>query len=194
MNPIKFREIKKEIRIIGIDDTPFIPKTKGTTQIIGVIFRGRFLIEGVLQTTITIDGFDVTRKIIEMISESPHLGQLRVIMLDGITFGGFNIIDLDLLFQELALPIIVVCDKDPNFASIKEAIQFTENWEKRWALIQKSGNIYHYNIKDDVKAPIYFQLRGLELNDAERILKLTAGISHIPEPIRVAHLIARSFL
>ncbi|MFX1295398.1 MAG: hypothetical protein ACFFD2_11190 [Promethearchaeota archaeon] len=40
MNSIKFREIKKEIRIIGIDDKPFTPKAEGTTQLISVIFRG----------------------------------------------------------------------------------------------------------------------------------------------------------
>ncbi len=194
MKSIKFREIKREIRIIGIDDTPFTPKMEGTTQIIGVIFRGRLWIEGVLQTVITVDGFDATKKIGSMIMNSSHFGQLRVIMLEGMTFGGFNVIDLDELFEATQLPIIVVCDREPNFQSIKEAIQHTKDWEKRWALIEKSGPFYQYNTKEFVKNPIYFQIKGLELKDAKQILKISTGVSQIPEPIRVAHLIGRSFL
>ncbi|MHA1426191.1 MAG: endonuclease dU [Candidatus Helarchaeota archaeon] len=155
MTIINFREIKQEIRIIGIDDTPFIPKTPGTTQLIGVVFRGRLWIEGVLQTSVTIDGFDVTAKIASMILNSPHYGQLRVIMLDGITFGGFNIVDIDALFTETHLPIIVVCEKRPDLQSIKDAIQHTKDWRKRWALLEKSGTFYEYKTKKTVNKPIF---------------------------------------
>ncbi|NVM54025.1 MAG: DUF99 family protein [Candidatus Helarchaeota archaeon] len=194
MDPIKFREIKKEIRIIGIDDSPFIPKTEGTTRIFGVIFRGRLWIEGVLQTHIAIDGLDATKKISEMITTTPHFGQLRVIMLAGITFGGFNIVDINKLYEETHLPIIVVCEKEPDLQSIKDALQNTTEWEKRWEIIQNTGPIHKFKTKKTVKNPVFFQIQGLELKDAQQILKISAGVSHIPEPIRVAHLIGRSFL
>lgn len=191
---IKFREIKKEIRIIGIDDTPFIPKTKGTTRIIGVVFRGRLWIEGVLQTIIDIDGFDATEKIINMITNSPHFGQLRVIMLAGITFGGFNVVDIKTLFEATNLPILVVCEKEPDLPSIKEALRNTENWAEKWKIIQRTGTFHKYKTKKNVETPVIFQIKGLELEDAQQILKVSTGVSHIPEPIRVAHLIGRSFL
>jgi endonuclease V-like protein UPF0215 family len=194
MDNINFREIKREIRIIGIDDTPFIPRTEGTTQIIGVVLRGRKWIEGVLQTTINIDGFDATAKIQDLITSTPHYGQLRVIMLDGITFGGFNIVDIEVLFEATHLPIIVVCEKKPDLHSIKEAIQHTADWERRWAIIEKTGPFFECKTKKEVKNPVFFQIKGVNLKDAQRILKISAGVSHIPEPIRVAHLIARSFL
>ena len=191
---INFREIKKEIRIIGIDDSPFIPRTEGTTRLIGVVFRGRLWIEGVLQTMITIDGFDATEKLIEMITASPHYGQLRVIMLAGITFGGFNIVDINKVFNETQLPIIVICEKEPDLPSIKEALQYTSNWEARWKIVQNTGEFHRYHTKKDVKSPVIFQLKGLELKDAQQILKVSSGVSHIPEPVRVAHLIGRGFL
>ncbi|MHA1650665.1 MAG: endonuclease dU [Candidatus Helarchaeota archaeon] len=194
MKLTKFREIKKEIRIIGIDDCPFTPRAEGTTRLIGVIFRGSLWIEGVLQTSITIDGFDSTEKIIAMISSSPHFGQLRVIMLDGITFGGFNIVDLDELYETIHLPIIVICEREPDFRSIKEAIRHTKDWEKRWAMIQNTGPFYQLKTKRWVKKPLYFQIKGLDLKDAQQIIKISSSVSHIPEPVRVAHLIARSFL
>ncbi|MFX1295399.1 MAG: DUF99 family protein [Promethearchaeota archaeon] len=146
--------------------------------------------EGVLQTIITIDGFDATKKIIKMITNSPHYSQLRVIMLDGITFGGFNIVDINKLYKTTQLPIIVVCEKEPDIHSIKTAIQHTMNWAKRWELIKNIGSLYEYKTKIKIKNHIYFQIKGLELEDAQQILKISTGVSHIPEPIRVAHLIA----
>jgi len=194
MNIVKFREIKQEIRLIGIDDAPFIPRKEGKTRLFGVIFRGRLWIEGVIQTIITVDGFDATQKISEMIINSPHYGQLRVIMLAGITFGGFNVVDIKKIFETTGLPIIVVCEKQPDLESIKIAIQNTSNWEERWQFIEHSGQFYEYLPKPSIKNPIFFQITGLDLKDAKQILKISIGVSTLPEPLRVAHMIGRSFL
>ena len=85
---MKINRIKDKIRVIGIDDAPFIPHTKGDALIFGVITRGNFRIEGVEQTMIKIDGMDATEKISKMIMTSNHYDQIRVILLYGITFGG----------------------------------------------------------------------------------------------------------
>jgi endonuclease V-like protein UPF0215 family len=194
MNLVKFREIKNEIRIIGIDDAPFIPRTEGTTRLFGVVFRGRLWMEGVLQKMISIDGFDTTQKIIEMVMDSPHYGQLRVIMLAGITFGGFNVVDVKKVFETTHLPIIVVCEKEPDLPSIKLALQNLKSWEERWRLIEASGHFYEYRPKPNVKNPIFFQITGLDVKDAKQILKTSIGVSTVPEPLRAAHMIGRSFL
>ncbi|MDD1779461.1 MAG: DUF99 family protein [Candidatus Helarchaeota archaeon] len=194
MNLVRFREIKNEIRIIGIDDAPFIPHTEGVTRLFGVIFRGRLWMEGVLQKSIALDGFDATQKIIEMVMDSPHYGQLRVIMLAGITFGGFNVVDVNKIFETTQLPIIVVCEKEPDLPSIKLALQNLKNWEERWRLIEATGQFYEYRPKPNVKNPIYFQITGLDIKDAKQILKTSIGVSTLPEPLRVAHMIGRSFL
>ncbi len=50
-SPKKFRIIKPEIRVLGIDDGKFIPHTKGTVIVVGVVFRGGYSIDGVMHTT-----------------------------------------------------------------------------------------------------------------------------------------------
>ena len=47
------RLFKPEIRIIGLDDTPFISRSKGKLEVIGVVFRGGYWLEGVIKTEIT---------------------------------------------------------------------------------------------------------------------------------------------
>ena len=54
----KFRSIKAEIRVLGIDDGKFIPHSNGSVIIIGVVYRGVAIFEGLMQTKITIDGLD----------------------------------------------------------------------------------------------------------------------------------------
>ena len=45
-----------------------------------------------------IDGLDATQKLADMINGSPHRHQLRLVMLNGVTFAGFNIVDIKKLY------------------------------------------------------------------------------------------------
>jgi uncharacterized protein len=182
----KFRHIKKEIRILGIDDSPFHAHTTQPVMIIGTVFRAGKWLDGVLRTFIQGDGRDSTNKIINMINSTRHKDQLGVIMLDGITFGGFNVLNIRQIFQSTGIPVIVIMRKYPDFQKIEKALKRFPDWLDRWNDIKDAGEVYIIENKED----IYFQVNGIELADAEEIIKLSTTRSAIPEPIRVAHLIA----
>ncbi|MEM3356486.1 MAG: DUF99 family protein [Candidatus Bathyarchaeia archaeon] len=185
----RFRVIKPEIRVLGIDDGPFIPHAKGQVPVIGVVFRGGYWLDGVMRTTIEIDGFDATEKIASMITVSPHYRQLRVVMLNGITFAGFNIVDIKALNAAIKLPVITVTREKPDFADIHKALQNLTCSEERWAAILNAGEPVEVFTRS-AKAKIYMQAVGVSKEDAQKILRLTSTRSNIPEPLRVAHLIA----
>jgi len=65
------------------------------------------------------------------------------------------------------------------------------NSKKRMESVENAGLIYTTTIKDK---RVYFQCYGIEKNDAEEIIKKTSTMSLIPEPLRVAHLIATGFI
>ena len=46
----KFRTIKPEIRVLGVDDGIFKPRTRGYVPVIGVVFRGGYWLDGVMHT------------------------------------------------------------------------------------------------------------------------------------------------
>jgi endonuclease V-like protein UPF0215 family len=182
----KFRKIKQEIRILGIDDAPFPPHTKNKVMLIGTVFRGGTWLDGVLRTYISGDGDDSTEKIIKMVNSTRHKDQIGVIMLDGITFGGFNVANIMEIFDKTEIPVIVIMRKFPSFEKIKKALMRFEDFEKRWNFIQNAGIVY----KIENEEPIYIQIQGIDLKDATEIVNLSTTRSAIPEPIRVAHLIA----
>jgi len=68
----RFRVIKPEIRVLGIDDGKFIPHTKGDVIVVGVVFRGGLWLEGVMHTNIAIDGSNATKQLVSMITNSPY--------------------------------------------------------------------------------------------------------------------------
>jgi hypothetical protein len=179
--------VKEEIRILGIDDGPFTRKDKKVI-VVGVVFRGGEFIDGLLRTYVDIDGLDATEKLSEMINSSKHKQQLKVIMLDGITLGGFNIIDVKKLYSETKIPVIVINRKVPDLKSIKVALEKNFNdFEKRWKMILNAGKIKELKLE---KFSIYYQNVGLEDEDAEEIILISIKHAQIPEPLRVAHLIA----
>ncbi len=75
MAPQRLRQIKREIRVLGIavgrDQTGF--------TIVGAVYRGSLWLDGVLRAHS--EGNDLTQAITDMLAGSPHSGQVRVILL-----------------------------------------------------------------------------------------------------------------
>lgn len=184
----KFRSVKPEIRIVGVDDGFFVPHTQGECDVIGVVFRGGYWLDGVMRTLVEIDGMDATNRIASMITGSPHYGQLRVIILDGVTFAGFNVVDTLKLFEMTKLPVIAVARERPNFDDIRRALENLPFSEERWEAIKNADKIVKVFTRG--KEAIFMQVNGIEVDVAKRIVKSSATRSNIPEALRVAHLIA----
>ncbi len=176
--------MKNEIRILGIDDAPF-DKFKDSDKkvlVVGTIFRGGLYLDGVLSTSVAIDGTNSTQKLVQMINTCKFKPQLQCIILDGIALGGFNVVDIHQLYQKTKIPVLVVIRRYPDFKKIKETL-LKLKMKKKIRLIEKAG------IPQKVRN-IYVQTVGLDLKKIKEILDITCTRSFLPEPIRVAHLIA----
>ncbi len=186
------RSVKREIRIVGFDDGPFIPRAKGKVPVIGVVFRGGNYLDGAFKTEVSIDGMDATKILIKLLNNSRHKEQLRVIMLKGISFGGFNMVDISRLYDKTKLPVIVVNRRKPNLEKIKTALKHFKDFEKRWECVEHAGKTHKMKIEKNKNT--YYQFKGLSKEETEKIIKLSCTRSLIPEPLRIAHLIASSLI
>jgi len=186
---VKFREIKPEIRVLGVDDCPFKPRSHGSVDVVGVVYRGGYWLDGIMTTEVQIDGLDATEKIAKMIVDSPHYDQLRVIMLNGLTFAGFNVVDIRKLFNKTGLPVIVLTKEKPDLEEIRVALQKLPQWRSRWKAVIEAGKIFTLKTRRTAE-PLSMQIMGISGQDAEKIVKMTCTRSSIPEAVRVAHIIA----
>ncbi len=168
--------------VVGFDDAPFERSTRGDVPVIGAVFAGLRL-EGVLRGKVRRDGVNATRSLISLITRSKFYPQLQLVLLQGIAFAGFNVVDLDTLHRTIALPVMVVSRRRPRFGKIRRALDAVPGGDKKWALIARAGPMHQL-------ASVYVQLRGIEPVAADRVIRDLAVHGHMPEPLRVAHLIA----
>ena len=174
--------IKPGVRTIGLDDGPFDRRSRGDVLVVGAIYRGADF-DGLLTTRVRKDGWNATDAIASMLLRSKFLAQLHYIMLDGIAFGGFNVVDIDRLHRETGLKLLVVVRRRPDLAAVKRAVMHLPLPEKRLALIASAGEIVPID-------KLFCQMKGMQPEEAKALLRLTCTRSHLPEPLRAAHLIA----
>lgn len=182
-----FRDVKKEIRILGVDDSPFDKFKDKKTALIGVVFRGGSYLEGVLKKEVEVDGDDATEAIVKMVKSTRHRGHLRVLMLSGITFGGLNIVDIEKLYRETSLPVIIVTRRLPDLSAMKKAISRVKNPDEKIRRLLAAGDLYEIGVGGK---RVVVQKTGVSLKDAGEIVRLSIVRGLIPEPLRVAHIIA----
>ena len=174
--------MKPNPRVLGIDDGYFKPRSKGKCLIVGVL-ASKNRVEGIISTHVRIDALDSTQKIIQMIKSSRFKEQASFLILSGLNFAGFNFADVEKLHASLGIPIIIVLRKKPDFKRIERALSRFKDRKKRLLLMEKAGPVF--------KAEnIFFQCFGCEKKEAESILKRFSLNSNLPEPVRLAHLIA----
>jgi uncharacterized protein len=112
-------------------------------------------------------------------------------MMDGACLGGFNVVDIDELSESTYLPVITITRDKPNQKKIKHALQKNfKDWKERWSLLQK-GTLHMIPTQHN---PIYIKCTRISLEDAKEIINISTIRGVIPEPIRVAHLIASGII
>ncbi len=174
--------VKQEIRVIGIDDSPFNKFKDKKSLIVGVVMRGGLYVDGILSAKARVDGDDSTKIIVKMINRCKFKPQLQCIFLNGIAVAGFNVIDVKELNKRTKIPVMVVIRKNPDIDNIKNTL-IKINKKNKIKLLEKAGKVVQLN-------GIFVQLVGINFEKAKEILKIACTRSLIPEPLRLAHIIA----
>lgn len=178
--------LKKTIRIIGFDDAPFQKERGSSVNIAGVVCSNtRF--EGMLWGEVTMDGTDATKVLVELLQGSKFYGQVNMILIDGIAVGGFNIIDLPRLSEELKRPCLAVMRKYPDLQAVDQALMNFPDYQQRKQLIAKAGKVYRHQA-------FYYQVSGCNPVTAANVLEQVTDRGNVPEALRLAHLIGAAIM
>ena len=182
--------LKPELRVLAVDDAPHSKQRAGEkTLLVGIVYRGSKFFDGAVFAEVTIDGLDATESIAGMLKALAR-DDIRVILLDGITYAGFNVVHLPELHRLTGLPVIAFLDHYPDLERIKRAlIKHFPDWEERYQRILSAGRIWSLRVHGTTK---YFQVAGIEPLIARKLLRRLCVLGPIPEPLRVANLLASS--
>ena len=169
--------------VIGFDDAPFSRDHAGKVPIVGAVYAGsRF--DGVLIGDVEKDGGDAADRLAALVSGSKFREHIQLVMLQGITLAGFNVVDVFALHETLNLPVLVVARKQPDMATIRTALlAHIQGGNEKWAVIDRLGAM-------EPISGVFVQRAGMTRDQAVAVLDQFTLYGNIPEPLRTAHLIA----
>lgn len=169
--------------VIGFDDAPFERGHRGDVLLVGVAYSADRL-EGVLSGRVRRDGINTTSTIARLVAGSHFAAHTQVILLQGIAFAGFNVVDMQELHRMLGMPVVAVSRRNPDLAAIKKALLTrVRGGARKWALIERMGPM-------EPVAGLFVQRAGIGLDETEQVIRRFALHGNLPEPLRTAHLIA----
>ncbi|GBC60019.1 hypothetical protein DENIS_0961 [Desulfonema ishimotonii] len=169
--------------VIAFDDAPFPRHHRGPVRIVGTVFADlRF--DGVLMGEVEKDGADAAESLTRLVASSKFAGHARLIMLQGVALGGFNVVDVFHIHRALKMPVLVVARRQPDMAATERALRHhVPGGAEKWAIIERIGPM-------EPAGNVWVQRVGLTPEQADSVVRRFSVHSNIPEPIRVAHLIA----
>ena len=178
--------LKKEARVLGIDDGPYVIGSRSTV-IVMTVYRLDGHIDGFISGQVTTDGDDSASVIAGLLKNSKYYQQIRCIISDGACLAGFNVLDLDLLYELTGIPIITASDETPRSEEVEKALkQNFDDWSRRFDLITRHTPHEKY-LPDGV---CYIREKGISPNDADDIIERATVRGRTPEPIRLSHMVA----
>ncbi len=175
---------KKGLRALGIAESF---SGREWSALAGVVMRKDLRIDGFSFGRVTVGGMDATETVLSMIRDLDR-PDINVVMLSGCVIAWYNIIDPGRIAAESGIPVICITYEESDGLT---------------------GDIRHHFPGDDARLEFYERLgdrTSLDLGGNRVIFLRTAGIGYpdaarlcrdftlegkIPEPLRVARLLAR---
>lgn len=169
--------------VIGFDDGPFSREHRGDVPLVGVVCA-RTRVDGVVMGKVRRDGANATSAIASLLLGSPFDGHVQAVLLQGIAVAGFNVVDIHALAHEVARPVVVVARRAPDLPSIRRALfARVPGAARKWRLIERAGPMERVGA-------VFVQRAGISVDHVRDLLAATRLHGHLPEALRVAHLIA----
>jgi hypothetical protein len=182
--------LKDQARVLGIDDGPFV-KGIGRAALAGVLVCPPGYVEGVMISSCQVDGDDANQAIVGMVRDSRYSEQVRMIMVDGAAMGGFNVVDVRALSQELGVPVLTISRDEPDMAAIRSALMtHFPDWERRYEIVSRN-RVRPVEVPD---GRVFVTSEGIEDREADAMVRRCTVRGCLPEPVRLAHLIATALM
>ncbi|QQG48955.1 MAG: DUF99 family protein [archaeon] len=178
---------KPGLRVLGVAES--FRKELPRSVLAGVVMRGDLVIDGLALGRTSVGGDDATASISSLFRRLKR-NDVNLIMVSGAILSLYNIIDVDQLSAKTRRPVICLTFKETK--GIEDSIRrhFPDSAEGKLLAYRALGERRRFRLSTG-KA-VYGRLSGLSFSEAMRVLELFTRQGSVPEPIKVARLLARA--
>ena len=180
---------KKGLRGLAVAES-FREKDK-TSSLAGVVMRRDFIIDGFVFDHSTIEGNDATDSILQMYKKL-HRDDISFLLVSGLIISMYNIVDIKKIRDELKIPIIGVTYDDSQ--GIEDAIKFhfPDSYQSKIEEYHTLGERTKLTLHTG--HDLYVRIEGCTIPEVKNLLDTFTLQGSIPEPLRVAQMLARTKL
>lgn len=177
--------------VAGVEDGSFEAFRRGLagaeqyTLLCLTVMRGA-VVQDVRLRRILVDGLDATDALLNMLSGL----EVDAIILGGVTFGGFNVADVEQIYRATDTPLIVFSAERPDMEATLGALRkHFSDWRERWSRYEALGPLHSLRMGD--WPDVFYEAVGCSAELAEKVIRDQAHTSRTPEALRVANMVAK---
>jgi endonuclease V-like protein UPF0215 family len=173
--------------LFGIDDAPFRKRQREPVPIVGVMMEAADLVESVAVSSFPVDGDDATGFLAGWLGGLRSLASCQALLLGGITLAGLGVVDVRALARRLDVPVLVATRREPTDARLVGALRAA-------GLAERVGVVERSPRAAQVVDGLFVAHAGSSAEEAARLVRASLRKASFPEPLRVAHLMARALV
>lgn len=171
--------------VLGVDDGPFEKFAPGAeAPLVGVMMEGADLVEAVALTRFPVDGEGATSFLADWIESLRFRPALHAVFFGGITLAGLALLEPEALALRLGIPVLVLNRKPPRDEGLRDALR-AAGLVDRIALLERAPVAFAHG-------DLHLSVSGASREEALALLACTRRKAVLPEPLRIAHLVARA--
>jgi endonuclease V-like protein UPF0215 family len=171
--------------VLGVDDGPFEKHVSESVPLVGVMMEGSDLVEAVAVTRFAVDGEGVTEFLADWIGNLRFRPALHGVFFGGITIAGLAVLDIGELARRVGVPVVVVNRRERRNAALASALE-AAGLAHRLPVLERCPPAFA------VEGGLFAAQAGADPHVATALVRATRAKSDLPEPVRLAHLIARA--
>ena len=180
---------KKGIRGLAIAESFSQDSKKSVLS--GIVMSTDLIIDGFVMGHSTVGGDDATDAILEMHKRLDR-PDVSFLLISGIVISLYNIVNLKRISEETGLPVIGVTYEESE--GIEDAIKhhFPDSYESKLVEYSKLGSREKITLQTSYS--LYIRNEGCTLLEAKQLLDKITLQGSVPEPLRIAQLLANTLL
>ncbi len=178
---------KPGIRALGLAES--FRQGQKWSALAGVVMRSDFVIDGVALGRTAVGGDDANSAIAALFRKFGR-NDVNLVMVSGAILSLYNIIDVDALSASTKLPVVCLTYKETSGIEGSIRRHFPEGAEEKLRAYRKLGR--RTGIKLHTGYRVYVRSAGMDKATVKPILDAFTLQGSVPEPVRVAKLLARA--
>jgi len=178
---------KRGIRVLGVAES--FKQGERRSLLAGVVMRGDLVVDGVAFGRTSVGGDDATTAVASLYRRLRR-NDVNLLMVSGAILSLYNIIDVDGLSRRVSLPVICLTYKETAGIEASIVHHFPDKKQLKLAAYRKLGERKRFKLASG--HTVYARTSSITDKEAKTVVDMFTLQGSLPEPVRVAKLLARA--